>query len=165
MANQFKVAVKETRAELQHRLKRAVTAHTKERLQMLYWLKTRVVNTRTELAQRLERDESTIYRWLKRYQQGGIEALLTVNTAPGKVSKIPPVAMDKLKQRLAQPQGFNSYGQIQQWLATECGVEVAYRTVHQTVRYKLNSKLKVPRPRSKNAKPEVQLAFKKNSKT
>ncbi|MBD1919884.1 helix-turn-helix domain-containing protein [Microcoleus sp. FACHB-831] len=72
MANQFKVAVKETRAELQHRLKRAVKAHTKERLQMLYWLKTRVVNTRTELAQRLERDESTIYRWLKRYQQGGI---------------------------------------------------------------------------------------------
>jgi hypothetical protein len=36
MANQFKVAVKETRAELQHRLKRAVTAHSKERLQILY---------------------------------------------------------------------------------------------------------------------------------
>lgn len=165
MANHLKVAVKETTEELRHRLKRAITAHSKERLQMLYWIKTGVVSTRAELAQRLERDESTIYRWLKRYQQGGIEALLTVKTAPGRVSKIPPVAIDKLKQRLSQPQGFNSYGQIQQWLKAECGVIVAYRTVHQTVRYKLNAKLKVPRPRSKNALPEVQQAFKKNSKT
>jgi hypothetical protein len=50
-------------------------------------------------------------------------------------------------------------------LEAECGAVVAYRTVHQTVRYKLNAKLKVPRPCSKNAKPEVQLAFKKNSQT
>jgi hypothetical protein len=66
---------------------------------------------------------------------------------------------------LAQPKGFNSYGQIQQWLETECGVVVAYRTVHQTVRYKLNAKLKAPRPRSKHAFPQVQQALKKNSKT
>ncbi len=60
MANHLKVAVKETREELRHRLKRAITAHTKERLQMLYWIKTGVVSTRAELAQRLERDESTL---------------------------------------------------------------------------------------------------------
>lgn len=165
MGNHFKVAVKETKEELRHRLKRAITARAKERLQMLYWIKTGVVSTRAELAQRLERDESTIYRWLNRYQQGGIEDLLALKTAPGRVSKIPPAAIDKLKQRLTQPKGFNNYGQIQQWLERECGVVVAYRTVHQTVRYKLKAKLKVPRPRSKNAKPEVQQAFKKNSKT
>jgi transposase len=72
MANQFKVAVKETTQELRHRLKRALSAHNQERLQMLYWIKTRTVSTRAELAERLERNESTIYRWLKRYQQGGI---------------------------------------------------------------------------------------------
>lgn len=165
MANNFQVVVKETKEELQHRLRRAVSAHTQERLQMLYSIQTGAVSTRMELAQRLGRNESTIYRWLKHYKQGGIEALLNVKTAPGKVSKITPPALDKLKQRLAQPQGFNSYGQIQQWLETECGVKVAYRTVHQTVRYKLNAKLKVPRPHSKNAKPQVQQAFKKNSPT
>jgi transposase len=165
VANQFKVAVKETSEQLQHRLRRAVTVHSKERLQMLYLIKTGAVSSRQELAQRMERDESTIYRWLKRYKQGGIEALLSVKTPPGKVSKITPEALHQLKQRLAQPQGFNSYGQIQQWLETQCGVVVAYRTVHQTVRYKLNAKLKVPRPRSKHAKPQVQQAFKKNSKT
>jgi transposase-like protein len=101
MANQFNLAVKETTQELRHRLKRALGAHNQERLQMLYWIKTRTLSTRAELAERLERNESTIYHWLKRYQQGGIEALLTVNTAPGKVSKIPPVALEQLKQRLS----------------------------------------------------------------
>ena len=165
MANQFKVAVEQTTEELQHRHRRATTAHTKERLQMLYSIKTGAVSTRSELAQRIQRDESTIFRWLKRYKQGGIKALLSVKTAPGKVSLITPEALQKLEQRLAQPEGFHSYGQIQRWLEAECGVVVAYRTVHQLVRYKLNAKLKVPRPRSKNALPEVQAAFKKNSKT
>jgi hypothetical protein len=40
MANHFKVAVKETSEQLQHRLRRAITAHSKEQLQMLYWIKT-----------------------------------------------------------------------------------------------------------------------------
>jgi transposase-like protein len=100
MANQFKVAVKETTEELQHRLRRAVTAHTKERLQMLYSIKTGAVSTRYELAQRIQRDESTIFRWLKRYKQGGIKALLSVKTAPGKVSLITPEALQKLSSTI-----------------------------------------------------------------
>lgn len=54
MANQVKVAVKETTQELRHRLKRALSAHNQERLQMVYWIKTRTVSTIAELAERLE---------------------------------------------------------------------------------------------------------------
>ncbi len=50
MANQSKVAVKQTREELQHRLRRAITAHLKERLQMLYLIKLRAVSTRSALS-------------------------------------------------------------------------------------------------------------------
>jgi transposase len=53
---------------------------------MLYWIKTKAIATRKELSQRLERDASTVYRWLKRYQQGGMAALLEVKTPPGKRS-------------------------------------------------------------------------------
>ncbi|MBG1261477.1 transposase [Nostoc commune] len=42
--------------ELQHRLRHAVTAATKERVQMLYWVKTQAIATRQELSQRLGRD-------------------------------------------------------------------------------------------------------------
>lgn len=161
MANHFKVDISEGQQEIEHRLNRASTAASQERLQMLYWIKTQVIATRQELAQRLGRDESTIYRWLKRYKQAGIAALLEVKTAPGKASKIPPEAMQRLREQLAKPQGFKSYAQIQQWLLQECQVDVAYKTVHQTVHYKLKAKSKVPRPRSKAAKPAVQQAFKK----
>ncbi|MDH6058729.1 helix-turn-helix domain-containing protein [Umezakia ovalisporum] len=70
--------------------------------------------TRQELSQRLGRNESTVYRWVKRYQQEGIEALLELKTPPGKQSLVPPQVMNQLQQDLSQPQGFNSYSQIQE---------------------------------------------------
>lgn len=107
MGNDFKVEV-ETYEELQHRLQRAVTASSKERLSMLYWLKSGSASTRKQLAQQLGRNEATVYRWLSRYKQGGIKALIEVKTAPGKQSLIPS----------------DSTGLAQ------FGVVVAYKTVH-----------------------------------
>lgn len=88
--------------------------------------------------------------------------MLEVKTAPGKRALIPDTVMNQLQKRLNQPEGFKSYSQIHEWLTQECQVVVAYKTVHKIVHYKLNAKLKVPRPHSAKAKPEVQEAFKKN---
>ncbi len=110
----------------------------------------------------MSRDESTVYRWLKRYRQGGLSNLLSVKTPPGKKSKIDAQEMNQLKERLSQPQGFKSYGEIQEWLNQELGIDLAYKSVHKIVRYKLKAKPKVPRPQSPQAKPQVQDAFKKN---
>ena len=112
MGNKFEVKVKESPEELKHRLHHAVTASSKERLQMLYWLRQNAIATRKELSQKLGRDESTIYRWLKRYHQGGLTNLLDVKTPPGKKSKVSQEEMNQLKERLSQPQGFKSYGEI-----------------------------------------------------
>ncbi|WP_049858580.1 winged helix-turn-helix domain-containing protein [Gloeothece citriformis] len=87
--------------------------------------------------------------------------MLEVQTPPGKLSLISPQVMNRLEERLREPQGFKSYSQIQQWLNQEFRIVVAYKTVHKIVRYKLNAKLKVPRPSSIKAKPEAQEAFKK----
>jgi hypothetical protein len=43
MGNQFRVEVRESSEELQHRLRHAVTAATKERVQMLYWVKIQAI--------------------------------------------------------------------------------------------------------------------------
>jgi transposase len=62
---------------------------------------------------------------------------------------------------LKQPQGFSSYGQVQQWLKQGYGIDAAYKTVHQLVRYKLQAKLKKPRTKSKNQHPQAIKQFKK----
>ncbi|MEH2252770.1 hypothetical protein [Nostoc sp.] len=54
MGNSFQVEVCESQEELQHRLHHAVTATTKERLQMLYWIKVGAIATRQELSQASE---------------------------------------------------------------------------------------------------------------
>lgn len=161
MARPLKLTVNESLQELEKRLNAQMSASSKERLQMLYWLKKGQVNSRKELVERLNRGEATITRWVNKYKQGGLGALLEVKRAPGKETIISSQAIASLQERLKQPQGFKSYGEIQQWLKAECGVIAAYKTVHKLVRYKLRAKLKVPRPRSNKQHPLAQEVFKK----
>jgi transposase len=148
---------------LEKAVKYAAEASSKERLQMLYWLKTGQSTSRRSLAERLGRDEATITRWLKKYKDGGYRGLLEVKQAPGKEPIVTGEHLERLKERLSQPQGFHSYSQIQQWLARELGLNITYKTVYQLVRYKLGAKLKVPRPKSSKQHPESLSHFKKNS--
>ena len=161
MANKFKVEIQETVEELEHRLERAITAASKEKLLLLYWIATKKIKTREELATMLKRDESTIYRWLRAYKQGGITSLLTVKKAPGKTPHIPPEVREKLIKKLQEPEGETSYGKLQIWLEKECGVKVSYKVVHDLVHYKLKSYLKVPRPQSNKVNEVAQTNFKK----
>ena len=100
MANKFQVEIQETVEELEHRLERAITSVSKEKLLVLYWIATKKIKTREELATRLKRDSSTIYRWLRAYKQGGITSLLTVKKAPGKTPHIPPSAIEKFLKKM-----------------------------------------------------------------
>lgn len=97
------------------------------------------VKQHQELSYRLGRDGSTISRWLQKYRHGGIAALLEIKTAAGRTPEIRGDALEKLQARLNQPEGFRSYGEIVQWLEQECGLSVDYKTVHQTVRYRLGA--------------------------
>ncbi|MGV2828132.1 helix-turn-helix domain-containing protein [Myxosarcina sp. GI1(2024)] len=65
--NKLKVEIAETIEELKQQLKHQKKGQEKERLQMVYWLKSGQLTSRQELAHRLARNESTIYRWLKKY--------------------------------------------------------------------------------------------------
>jgi transposase len=161
MARPLQLAIVESREELEHRLDRQTTATGKERLLLLYWLKLGVVNSRQEGVKLLHKSEATITRWLGMYKSGGLSALLEIKHAPGNPNSIPAEVVLRLKERLKQPQGFSSYGQVQQWLEQECGVTAAYHTVHQLVRYKLQAKLKKPRPKSRKQNPQAVEQFKK----
>ncbi len=49
-------------------------------------------------------------------------------------------------EELKDPEGFISYGEVQQWLKVMWDVEMSYTGVHKMVRYRPKLKLKVPRP-------------------
>ncbi|MGI2906901.1 helix-turn-helix domain-containing protein [Tolypothrix sp. VBCCA 56010] len=163
MGLRLQVEIKESLEELEKAVKYATTASCKERLQMLYWLKSGQVTSRQAIAKRLGRDEATVTRWLKKYKDKGRSGLLCVKHAPGKEPIVSGENLERLKQRLSEPQGFHSYSQIQQWLENELGRHIAYKTVYQLVRYSLGAKLKVPRPKSRKQHPESLSHFKKNS--
>ena len=162
MARPLKVKINETVSELEKRLSKSITARERERIQMIYWLKTNQVLSRPELAKLLGRHESTITRWLTLYRVGGLKKLLEVKNAPGKASKISGEILAGLQARLSEPIGFKSYGEIQNWLIEKYQVQLGYKTVHKIVRYKLKAKPKIPRPYSIKKDVLAEENFKKN---
>jgi transposase len=161
MGRCLKVNIEETSHELKLILSRSKLARNSKRIQMLYWLKVGQASTRKQLAQLLGHNESTITRWLNLYRKGGVEELLELKKAPGKPAKITGKVLKDLKKELQKPTGFRSYGEVQSWLEEKYGVKAAYKTVHQTVRYKLEAKLKTPRPSSVNKDEQGEEHFKK----
>lgn len=133
MGRRLEIEIEESAEVLEKQLRHARTAGQKERLQMMWWLKSEQVSEHQQLAQRLGRDPSTITRWLQKYRQGGLSALLEVKTAPGGVRQITPEALTGLQARLESGTGFSSYGEIVNWLNIEHQLELTDATVYDWV--------------------------------
>ena len=146
MAGVYKLEIAETEADLKQRLRSQKTASGKERIQLLYLLKTEQAQTVQEAAALLGRHRVTVQEWLRLYRKGGLAALLSHKPRTGRRQSIPAWAQEALTKRLQQSDGFNSYGEICQWLETQLGISACYKTVHQLVHYRLKAAPKVARP-------------------
>jgi transposase len=162
MSGVCKINIVESAQTLKTLLGQQKTATGKERVQALYLLKTGQIETVQHLAVCLGRDRVTVQRWLRQYRQGGIQEMLTVAKSKGRPKAIPDWAIKRLQQELSDPEGFESYKEVQIWLKAVLGIEANYHAVHNLVRYKLKAKLKVPRTRSFEQQPHVIETFKKN---
>jgi len=143
MARQLILAIAESAESLEKQLKNSRTASQKERLQMLWWIKTGQITKHQTLAQLLGRNGSTVTRWLQKYRQGGLSELLAVKKAPGKSRHLTSEALTGLQERLKKGPGFNSYGEIVEWLKVNYQLDLRYATVYHWVHYRLKGKLKV----------------------
>jgi hypothetical protein len=116
---------------------------------LLVLLKAGEVTSRRQAAAHLAGHRHTITGWLRRYQHGGLEALVTYQEpgAPAGQKTLPPAVFAQLQARLASPAGFASCLDSQPWLRDECALEGSYTTLHGIVRYQLKAKLKRPHPR------------------
>ena len=137
--------ITETAAVLHEQLQREKQPTKRQRLHMLYLLASGQARSRQEVARLLGVNRNTVGRWLARYEQGGLPTLLVVQTPPGKAPTLTPTQQEQLRQALSDPQGFASYGAVQQWIAAQFGVRMRYSTVHHLVHVKLGAGLKGPR--------------------
>lgn len=136
-----------------------------ERVQALYLLKSRQVETVQHLAAVIGRHRTTLQEWLRRYRTGGLPAMLELPHPTGRPTIIPQWAVERLKAELQDPEGFSSYGEVRLWLEAGLGVQANYDVVHHLVHDKLKAKLKVARPKSHEQEPGAVETFKKNSQT
>ncbi|WP_392476029.1 helix-turn-helix domain-containing protein [Nostoc sp. C110] len=171
MSRPFKIEITESEEELKKRLQTGNLGNQKEKLQMLWWIKTEQVKEQQEIGKRLARDTSTVTRWLQKYRTDGLSGLLEIKKAPGAKRKIDDAAMPTavnyaaLEEELKTGKGFSSYGAIVDWLKQEHGQDIEYATVYAWVRYRLGAKLKVPRPQSHKQDEKLVSEFKKNSES
>jgi transposase len=163
MSRPFEIKITESEEELKKRLQTASLGNQKEKLQMLWWIKSGQVKEQQEIAKRLAKDTSTVTRWLQKYRTGGLSELLSIKKAPGAKPKIDDAALLALEYELKTGPGFSSYGAIVKWLKQEQGLDIKYATVYAWVRYRLGAKLKVPRPQSHKQDEKLVSEFKKNS--
>ena len=157
-----KVEIKESIQELHELLLKQKTASSRERIQALYLLKMGQVRTVQDAAVVVGRERVTVQRWLSTYTKSGINGLLSVNKSTGRPPIINNLAKEQLLKELEQPEGFKSYEEIRTWLKAVEGIEASYKVVHDTVRYRMKAKLKVPRAVGVKHNEEAELEFKKN---
>lgn len=115
MSGVTKIEIQESREELEQLLREQKNLKLKERLQVLYLLSLPQNLSISSIATSLGKHRSTLQRWLALYQEKGLNALLEIKKSPGRRQVIPNWAVEQLRRRLEQPQGFKSYGEVQQW--------------------------------------------------
>ena len=161
MTTVFNTEIAESPQQLQRLLRKHQHARDQDRLRALYLRQSGQARTRRELARLMGCNESSLYRWFWLYQQRGLEGLLEHPVPSGRPSELTPSIRQALEQKLSEPNGWRSYGELKAWLQREFGISSSYSSVYRWVRYKLQSKPKVPQRRAQQASERQQQQFKK----
>lgn len=116
LKEEIKEIIKEDEKELREQIKRSKETTITKKLTMLYMIKTEESKTMEEIAKELFKLSKTLRVWMNLYKKGGIELLLKKPNKAHKKGQIEGENLEKLKERLKDEEGFNSYIEIQIWL-------------------------------------------------
>lgn len=164
MANALNITVKETLSELKKMLKSS-PPHQSPKLKMLIVIKQSEFDlNKNELADQIGVNQNSAQKWRKKYQSGGIKALLSDGRIGFKPSVISKEAHEQIRIKLHNPQGaFTSFKDLQHWVDTHFTKGINYNSLRHYVKRHFGAKLKVARKSHvKKDKEAVQL-FKKTS--
>ena len=134
MTGVTKITIRENADDLKSIMNQQTSAAIKDKIQVLYLLKTGQCHSVSTLAELLARNRSTIHRWLAQYSDRGITSLLApAKSNPGRKSKIPCWIIDELEVFLSQSQTLDSYSEVRHWLKQEYQIDVSYHVVRKFI--------------------------------
>ena len=116
MSGILKIEIVESIETLSSWLKPEKNLKKKERIQILYWLKTRLAKTVGDLSSLSGKQRTTVSKWLSLYREGGLSKILDIGSSSGRKPAIPPDIQKALINELNNPEGFSSYKEIQTWI-------------------------------------------------
>ena len=139
----------------------------RERIQMLYLLRSKQARNRTEVARIIGVNRETVGGWLTKYEQGGLSKLLKIEPRGGSQSSLPKEVIEGMRNQLAKPQGFKSYHELLAWVMKTFPIKTTYWIVYYTATKILNarpavarkSNIKKKRVMKKPSKPALKTEF------
>ena len=122
--------ISESAEELLNMIKKEKKGRFRDRLRMLWLLKTGEAETVTRAAELCGVSRLTAAEWFHRYENGGITELLCLKTVPGRQRAVSAEVVEDLKKRLSGAEGFGSYDEIRIWLKENYNLNIPYKRSH-----------------------------------
>lgn len=159
------IIVKESLSELRT-LQRNSSALVAKRIRVLIEIKKAgdLGLSKRLLAEQLGVNHNSIQTWRSLYEQGGIEALCTVQKKSPKPSILNTKEHLATEIKLKDPKnGLRGYVELKQWIAQEFNKDIKYNTLLKYCIRHFGSKVKVARKSHVRKNEQVVDAFKKTS--
>lgn len=137
--------IAESAEDLKELLRRETRGRQKQRLQALYLFKTGQADSRTRVGQLLGVGRRAVGEWLDRYRTEGLAGMLEIRTHTNRPRSLTPEQEEALRQKLSEPEGFESWGAVQAWVNEAFGLELPYTTVYGIAHDEMGARLKVAR--------------------
>ena len=165
--NKGMMLIWENEKELQEMMRKESDVHKRERIQMLYLLRSKQARNRTEVGRLLGVNRETVGAWLSKYEHGGLDKLLEIAPRGGKQSSLSQEVIEGMRKELAQPSGLSSYHALLAWVVATFTITTTYRIVYYTATKILNarpavarkSNIKKKRVMKKPSKPALKTEF------
>lgn len=158
------VDIKESFSELEDALRITDSYRLKLRIQSLILTKKNKFKERNQLAKFLGVSKSTLQIWTEKYEESGLEGLLTISSGGDRKTIIPESVHLKLKEKLEDSENpLRGYWDAVAWLKEHHQLEIKYHTLRAYLKRHFQSKLKIPRKSHYKKDEQAIETFKKNS--
>ena len=164
MAKQIDLEIKESESELKALLNHQTKLLQYQRVKALLLIKQGKAVYTYQLANKLKRERKTIYNWLKLYNKEGIDAYLKVKSRGSRREEISEEVRQAIAESLSNPSTtMTSYVELLEWIESNFGILLNYKTLYSHCRTHHKSVLKVARKSHHKKDEQAVEAFKKTA--